>query len=217
MRFTLYTDKTTAQCLSVLNGRLQAKETASRPALDGWIDRNGEFSLKMTRPVAGKFTRTTRLKGHLEREAGVTVVRGIVPGGSSKRDRIIAFAALTVLGVLIALAGRPLLALLLVPVGFWLYIPMAGDYENGPLLLAEVQRALKAKATPPKTTKPATTNGKSAASTTRPAARPATKAAPKPATPRPAPKPAAPPRPLDDEDDEEDEYRVDEDAQPRLM
>lgn len=216
MRFTLYTDKTTAQCLSAINGRLQAKETASRPALDGWIDRNGEFSLKVTRPVIGKFARTTRLKGHLERESGVTVVRGVVPGGSSKRERIIALIALAVLGALIGLAGRPLLALLLVPVGFWLYIPMAGDYENGPLLLLEVQRALKAKSTPPKPAKGAANNGKSAAST-RPITKATTQAGPKPAGARPAPKPVPPPRPAPDDEDEAEVYSVDEDAQPRLI
>lgn len=207
MRFTLYTEKTVPQCLSSINGRLQAKETATRPALDGWIDRSGEFSLKVTRPVIGKFQRTTRLKGHIERATGVTVIHGIVPGGSSRRERVIGLGALVVMGLLIALAGRPLLALLLVPVGFWLYIPMAGDYENGPLLLNEVQRALKAKTTPPKPAKGAPTPTSKSPAPTR-------TTAPKPPPRSPAPKPVVVP---DDDDEDEDSFRIDEDAQPRMF
>ncbi|MFN8379857.1 MAG: hypothetical protein U0452_14430 [Anaerolineae bacterium] len=213
MRFTLYTEKTVPQCLTAINARLQAKETATRPGLDGWIDRNGEFALKVTRPVVGKFQRTTRLKGHIERESGVTVIRGIVPGGSGPRERIIGLGALAVMGALIALTGQPLLAMLLIPVGFWLYIPMVGDYENGPLLLNEVQRALKAKATPPRPMKGAATPAGKAGPTPRSSSK--TTSAAKPARPSP-PKPALVPDD-DMEDDEEDSYEVDEDAQPRLL
>ena len=212
MRFTLYTEKTVAQCLTAINARMQAKETATRPALDGWIDRNGEFALSVTRPVVGKFQRTTRLKGQIEREAGLTIVRGIVPGGSSPRERIVGLGALAVMGGLIALTGQPLLAMLLIPVAFWLYITMVGDYENGPLLLGEVQRALKARATPPKLAKNATAPASKSGASTRAAARPP--AAAKPAR-SPAPKPAFVPD--DDEDDEEDAFEVDEDAQPRMF
>ncbi|MBL8144809.1 MAG: hypothetical protein JNL34_00375 [Anaerolineae bacterium] len=213
MRFTLYTDKTVAQCLTAINARMQAKETATRPALDGWIDRNGEFALKVTRPVIGKYRRTTRLKGHIEREAGMTVVRGIVPGGSGPRERIVGLGALAVMGGLIALTGQPLLAMLLIPVAFWLYITMVGDYENGPLLLSEVQRALKAKATPPKPGKNAATPAPKSASAARSVTR--TPASAKAARP-PAAKPALTPDD-DDEDDEEDAFEVDEDAQPRMF
>lgn len=212
MRFTLYTEKTVPQCLSSINTRMQAKETANRPALDGWIDRNGEFSLKVTRPVVGKFQRTTRLKGQVERETGITVIRGIVPGGSSPRERVIGLGALAVVGVLIALMGQPLLAMLLIPAGFWLYIPMVGDYTNGPLLLGEVQRTLKAKPTPPKPTKSTAAPAAKAASSARPPAK--TTAAAK--APRPAPKLTYM---ADDEDDEDedDSYEVDEDTQARLF
>ncbi len=215
MRFTLYTEKTVPQSMSAINGRLQAKETASRPALDGWIEAGGGFSLQVTMPVIGKFGRTTRLKGHVERQPGITVVRGVVPGGSSPRERVVALGALALLGVLIAAAGSPLLALLLIPGGFVLYLPMAGDYANGPLLVNEVQRTLKAKTTPPKTAKPgAGLNGKSGSSS-RAAPKPAHPAS-KPAT-RTAPKPAPKPVPDEDDDDEDEVIAVDEDSQPRLL
>ena len=219
MRFTLYTEKTVPQCLSAINSRLQAKGTATRPDLDGWIDRSGEFSLGVTQPVIGKFQRTTRLKGRLERQSGYTVVTGTVPGGSNPRERWVGIGALVVMGLLVALAGKPLIALLLFPVGFWMYIPMVGDYANGPLLLTELQRALKAKATPPKAAKPATspaTRSKAATPSARSSARSTSAGtSTRTAAPRPAPKPA-PVLSADDEVDDEP-YEVDEDAQPRLL
>lgn len=221
MRFTLYTDKTVPQCLSALNGRMQAKETATRPALDGWIERGGDFALHVTQPVFGKFVRTTRLNGHIERQPGITVVRGTVSFGSSPRERVVALGVLAVLGLVIAVGGQPLLSLLLIPVGLWMYIPMAGDFVNGPLLLSEVQRSLKAKATPPKPAKAA--NASRSATPARAPAR-TSSAASKPArpAPRPAPKPAPKPSssffaPGDDDADEDAPPPVNEDVQPRLM
>ncbi|HYO87066.1 MAG TPA: hypothetical protein VER79_00370 [Candidatus Limnocylindrales bacterium] len=215
MRFTLYTEKTVPQSLSALNARLQAKETASRPELDGWIERGGDFSLQVTIPVLGKLARTTRLNGHIERQPGITVVRGNVPGGSGPRERVVALGALAGMGLLIAVAGSPLLTLLLVPVGLMLYIPMAGDYVHGPLLVSEVQRTLKAKATPPKTAKPAAGTASRSSTSTRAAPKPARPAS-KPAS-RPAPKPAARPAPDEDEEDANVVIPVDEDSQPRLL
>lgn len=222
-RFTLYSEKTVSQCLSALNGRMQAKETATRPALGGWIERGGDFALHVTQPAFGKFVRTTRLNGHIERQSGITVIKGTVSFGSSPRERAVALGVLAMLGLVIAVGGQPLLALLLIPVGLWMYIPMVGDYTNGPLLLSEVQRALKAKTAPPR---PARATGASKASasardTQRPASKPA-RSASKPA-PRPVAKPATPPArsylepDKDDAADEDAPPPVNEDVQPRLM
>jgi hypothetical protein len=218
VRFTLYTEKTVPQCLSAINARLQAKGTPTRPGLDGWIDRSGEFSLGVTQPVIGKFQRTTRLKGRLERQSGYTVITGVVPGGSNPRERWVGLGALVVMGLLVALAGKPLIALLLIPVGFWMYIPMVGDYVNGPLLLTELQRALKAKATPPKASDPAAapaTRKSSATASRTPGRTPSATGSTRTSVPRPAPKPA--PILSADEDDDDDSFTVDEDAQPRLL
>lgn len=212
MRFTLYTDKTVPQSLSAINARMQAKETASRPGLDGWIERSGDFSLQVTLPVLGKLSRTTHLRGQVERQPGITLVHGNVSMGAGPRERAVALGALAIVGVVVAAAGSPLLALLLAPVGLMLYIPMAGDHRNGPLLVSEIQRTLKAKTTPPKAAKPAH-NGANKGGTQARAAKPAQPAR-KPAA-RPAPKPPA--KPVLAQDDDDGRIVVDEDSQQRLL
>lgn len=213
MRFTLYTDKTVPQSLSAINARMQAKETASRPGLGGWIERDGEFSLQVTMPVLGKLARTTHLRGQIERQPGVTVIHGNVSMGAGPRERAAALGALAIIGLVVAATGNPLLALLLAPAGLMLYIPMAGDHRNGPLLVSEIQRTLKAKTTPPKVAKPANGNPNKAGVQARAAARPAQPAR-KSAT-RPAPKPAVKLAPPEDEGD--GRIVIDEDSQPRLL
>jgi hypothetical protein len=223
VRFTLYTEKHVPQALAAIHERLQAKETAARPALHGWIERDGDFALQVSQPVLGKLQRTTQLKGHIERQPGVTVVQGTVPTGSGPRERIVALGALAALGLVIAAMGSPLLALLLVPAGLILYLPMAGDYQNGPLLVSEVQRALKAKATPPKSAKPAANGTGKSSGPARAAAKPAKaasrapgKAPARPATP--APKPPSPARPRNaDEGEDERPAPAPDDSQARLF
>jgi hypothetical protein len=219
VRFTLYTEKHVPQALAAIHERLQAKETASRPALHGWIERDGDFALQVTLPVLGKLSRTTQLKGHIERQPGVTIVHGTVPMGSSPRERIVALAALAAFGLMIAAAGSPLLGLLLVPAALILYIPMAGDYQNGPLLVSEVQRALKAKATPPKTVKAAASGTGKANAPARAAAKPAkapTKAPARAAAPVPKP-PAPSPRRDAHEGEAESPTPAADDSQTRLF
>lgn len=209
MQFEYYTEKTIAQCLTALNARMQAKPTSTRPALDGWVEKSGGFSLGVTMPVIGRFKRTTYLQAKLARQGSVTQISGSVSSGIPRDGQILVYAALSVVVLVMALSGS-IYGWLLVPFGALLYIPMKGDDTNSTLLLDELQKTLKARAKPPRKAgdapaKPRTsaraasaasagkrpTAGKSSASGTR-ASSP--KSAPaKPAAPRPAPTPASAP------------------------
>ncbi|MCC6804388.1 MAG: VirB3 family type IV secretion system protein [Anaerolineae bacterium] len=172
MRFVFYTEKTIPQCMTAINDRMQVKATSTRPALDGWVEKGGAFALSLSSPVIGKFTRRTTLKAQAERESGITIIRGSVPGGAPREGQAIVFIALVLVALIIVSSGNILVGLLLLPVAAYLYIPLHGDYRNSDVLLDEVQKTLKAKLTPPKALQPA-------APSAAPAKKPAT--APKPA------------------------------------
>lgn len=150
MRFTLYTKKTVRECMSAINDRMQARATRTRPALDGWIEKGGKFSLAVTSKVAGRFSRRTRLRAVAERQSGVTVIRGYVPHGVPRRGVLVIMGAVIIMGFLIALSGNALLGLVAAVLGMALYIPLTGDYDNSEILMKEIRRALKAKDKPPK-------------------------------------------------------------------
>ncbi len=197
MQFVFYSEKTVAQCLTAINARMQVKETATRPALDGWVEKGGSFSISLTTPVIGKFTRRTALKAKVERESGVTVIRGSVPNGASREGQAVVFAALALVALIIFANGNALVSLLLLPFAAYLYIPMHGDYLNSAVLVDEMQKTLKAKPKPPKKTAEtkATASAKAvpvaAKATTSAATKAVRAAAPKPVA-KPAAKPAAP-------------------------
>lgn len=182
MRFVFYTEKTIPQCMTAINERMQVKATSTRPALDGWVEKGGAFALSLTSPVIGKFTRRTTLKAQAERESGITIIRGSVPGGAPREGQAIVFIALVLVALIIISSGNILVGLLLLPVAAYLYIPLHGDYRNSDVLLDEVQKTLKAKLTPPKALQPAAPSAapaKKPASASKPAK--TTTAAAKPA------------------------------------
>ena len=146
MRFVLYTDKTVAQCMTALNSRMQAK--GSR--LDGWVEKNGHFSLSTSCSVARRFWRRTHLRGTASREDGYTVIKGYVPDGVSRQGQMVIFGALLLIGVVLAASGNLLPAVIAVFATGALYIPLTGDRINSTVLMSEVQRTLGAKATPPR-------------------------------------------------------------------
>lgn len=196
MRFTYYTEKTVAQCMSAMNERLQQKGTSSRPGLEGWVEKNGNFSVAVTTKVARRFPRTTRLQGKAERLGGMTLVKGSVADGVALKERIIIVAVLAIIGVFIMTTGNLLPGVVVIGAGVLLNIPLAGDYQNSQFLTGEVQRTLKAKETPPVAARK-TAEVKRAAVPKKPAAAKKTAAA-KPATAKkttPAAKPAAAPKP----------------------
>lgn len=149
MQFTYYTEKTVAQCMSALNERLQQKGTASRPGLDGWVEKSGNFSLAVSSKVAKRFPRTTRLQGKAERLGGMTVIKGSVADGVTPREQIVIVGALALVGLFIISTGNLLPGLIAIAAGVALNIPLMGDYQNSQILTNEVQRTLKARTTPP--------------------------------------------------------------------
>ncbi len=194
MRFVLYSEKTVTQCLTAINARMHVKETSTRPALDGWVEKGGAFSIIMTAPVVGKFKRRTALTAKVERQAGITVIQGSVPSGVSRDGQAVIFIALALVALAMMGSGNVLFGLLLLPFAAYLYIPLHGDYLNSSVLVDEVERTLKAKAKPPKKLAEGKSSAARAASGTRTAAKPPAKtAAPKraPAKPAAAKNPAA--------------------------
>ncbi|GAB4309420.1 MAG: hypothetical protein Kow00117_02770 [Phototrophicales bacterium] len=152
MRFTLYTERTVSQCIKDLQARLEQKGTKSRPELDGWIKKGGDFSIAVTTKVAGRFAKTTRLSGSMERDKGVTIIEGYVSDGVSPFWlMVLAILLLVVCGVIFA-SGERMLAMVVFVLGLAAYIPLRGDYINSDILLIEVEKTLKASPKPPKIT-----------------------------------------------------------------
>lgn len=151
MQFTLYTEKTVAQCISALNERIAAHPTATRPAIDGWVQKKGgRFSLGISTPVLLGIRRRTRLTGEITRESGVTVIRGDVSDGVGPRGQMLILSGMIAIAILSLFQQQVLLAGgLLIGAGA-LYVVMKGDYQNSDRLLLEIERVLKATPKPPK-------------------------------------------------------------------
>lgn len=148
MRFVLFTDKTTHQCMKALHERMQATETKSRPALDGWIEKSGSFSISLQRRVMGKFTRRTRLRGTAERESGTTVIRGFVPEGVSKEWLTVIGIAVAALAGYMFFNGQLVFAIIILVGGAAMMMSLWGDHRNHDVLLYELEKTLKAKPAP---------------------------------------------------------------------
>ena len=157
MRFVLYTDKSVAQCMTALNARMQAKSSR----LDGWVEKNGRFSLSTSCRIARRFTRRTHLRATASRNEGYTVIRGYVPDGVSREGQAVIYGALLLVGVVLVASGNLLPAVIAVFATGALYIPLTGDHINSDMLVGEVQRALGAKFTPPKKTAKANVSSQS--------------------------------------------------------
>jgi len=174
LRFTLYTDKTVAQCLSAVNQRVRG---GTRAGLEGWTEKSGAFSLAVSTRVARRFARKTRLQATLEREGGVTIIRGFVPDGVGRQGQIVIFGALLVVWFLLLAGGNALLAIIAVISGAWLFIPLTGDHHNSTVLMRELRSLLKAKDTPPskKPTQPKSAAARTPTPASRPTAFPSTR------------------------------------------
>ncbi|MCU0513266.1 MAG: hypothetical protein MUE40_11935 [Anaerolineae bacterium] len=149
MKFELYTAKNIKQCVSALNERLQQPESRSRPALVGQADKSGTFALALSSQVAGGFRRTTRLRGHLERDGSVTIVRGSVSEGIPRERVRLVLVAVAAVAFIIILNGQTLLGIFAALIGAGMYIPLVGDHDNSARLLKELRRTLDAKDRPP--------------------------------------------------------------------
>lgn len=145
MHFEYYTEKTVSQCMLALNERLHQRGGK----LEGWVEKGGHFALVHHSTVMKRFTRSTRLTGHVEKGSGITVVRGFVPDGADPRNRAIIYGILVLIGVFLVLSGFTLPGLLAIAAPLPLNIPLEGNYNNSQYLIGEVQRTLKARPTLP--------------------------------------------------------------------
>lgn len=147
MQFVLYTEKTVSQSMLALNERLHNKSGK----LDGWTEKSGSFSIAVTCNVMRRFNRTTRLEGRIERENNLTVIRGHVSEGADLQRRAVIYGLLVLAGAFFFLRASVLPGVIALLAPLALNIPLEGDNINSQFLMAEVQRTLKAKETPPKT------------------------------------------------------------------
>ena len=150
MRFVMYTDKSVSQTMSAINERLHVPPSKSRPQLDGWVEKSGRFAIGVRSELQLRLSRKTYLQGKAERQGSVTVVEGNVPGGVSREGQLVIFVAMLLVGLLLYTQGYAMFALVVVAVGAALYVPLRGDYQNSEILLAELQKTLNARLTPPK-------------------------------------------------------------------
>ncbi len=77
-------------------------------------------------------------------------MNGTVAGGVNSHGRMIIIGALVVVAMALTLSGSPVLGAVFIPASFWIYVPLKGDYHNSAVLIGEIQKALKARSTPPK-------------------------------------------------------------------
>lgn len=147
MNFVLFTEKSVNECMKDLHERLQAK---SRYNLDGWFEKNGRFSISVTTNVIGRFPRQTRLTATAAKEDGITVIRGFVPHGLPRERVLLVLGTVFALAVYMFLQGQVIIALGVLVGGGFLGVPLWGDYRNHDVLLAELEKTLKARPNPPK-------------------------------------------------------------------
>jgi hypothetical protein len=149
MEFQLYSSKNIKQCTQAITERLKVPGTKARPAFIGNVDKEGKFTLAVTTPVFRTVQRTTRLRGTLEKQGNLTVIRGYVPHGVP-RDRIpLIMGAASMVSLLIMANGQIIVGLLTLLVGAGLYIPLVGDSQNSATLIKDLKRTLEAKDNPP--------------------------------------------------------------------
>lgn len=152
MRFELYSDKTLPQCIAALQERMQVKGTPSRPAISGWTEKDGRFSLASSSPVVGNFNRMTRLRGKIEKDKGFTRITGFVPDGLDRRTQIILFGVTVAVCGLMVLSGLLFLGIVIALAALAFYVPLMGDYTNSDYLMKELKKTLGTKSSPPKVT-----------------------------------------------------------------
>ncbi len=155
MEFTLYTDKSVAQCMTAITERMQAKATSTRPEMMGSIEKGGRFTLSVSSYVFGFIPRSTRLTATAQRDGGSTVIRGHVADGVTPQWRKILGVVLGIVCFVLILSGQAVLALVALFMGTAAYVPFIGDYQNSETLLLELEKTLKAAPKSPAKKEPA--------------------------------------------------------------
>lgn len=148
MRFVLYTELTVRQCATSLTERMEAKETKSRPAVDGKVEKGGKFTISTRQSVIASIKHTTRLRATAERSSGMTTITGYVPSGVPRHKVGIVMAAIAFVGLVMIANGNGLLGIVALAMAPAIYVPLVGDYDNGTFLYNELKKATKGKLKP---------------------------------------------------------------------
>lgn len=166
MDFTLYSEKSAADCIKALSDRLLQSETPTRPALNGSVNKNGKFRLTLRQKVLAGITHETWIEGEISKEQNITLIRGRVPDGAPPdRQRLVAIA-IPVSGVIMLLREQAVMAVVVMGLLMLWFIMLRGDYMGSDRLLLELEKNLKASPKPPKSL--TQQNGGSAAKATAP-------------------------------------------------
>lgn len=150
MNFILYSEKAATDCIKALTERLHQSETPTRPSLDGFVHKNGNFKIGLEQPVFRQLKRKTWIEGQIVKEGALTLIRGHVPEGAAPQRQKFVGAIIPIAGVLLILRGDLLLALLAMILIGYVLITLRGDYFNSDRLLMELEKHLKASPKPPK-------------------------------------------------------------------
>lgn len=148
MRFTLYTSKSIKECVSALGERIQEKETKTRPAISGEVDKDGDFIWQTQRKVWG-IARQTRMTGHLKRENNSTFIYGFVHEGIAPKQIYIVMGGGLLMAALFFFSGQGIGGILLGIISVLTYPYFVGDYHNSQYLLKELKKTLNSKDKPP--------------------------------------------------------------------
>jgi hypothetical protein len=148
MKIELFTNKTVKQCTTELNARFEEKETKSRPAVGGYVEKGGNFMLTTSGRVLF-LNRVTRLKGTLTKEKDLTLIQGYVSDGVPTEKVGIIMLALGFVALTMLLKGQAIFAILVGAIAVGAYITLIGDYTNSTYLLKELKRMTGAKDKPP--------------------------------------------------------------------
>ena len=149
MRFEYYSELTPAKCASALKERMKQSETASRPAMTGKVDKNG-FAITITTPVIGNRRRSTSMKATFERDKNITVIKGYVNTGATRRQQIMVFVGGLLVGLALIARGLFIQGVVIIAIGAIFYIPLQGDAQNSDYLIKQIRSLLKAKTRDPR-------------------------------------------------------------------
>lgn len=149
MRFEYYSDLTPAKCVSAMKDRMSQSETATRPAVTGNVDKDG-FAISITTDVIGNFRRTTSMKATFDRDKGTTVINGFVNTGATHQQQIIVYIGALLIGLGLIITGYFIQGVVVIALGFWLYVPLQGDAKNSDYLIKQIRSVLKAKTRDPR-------------------------------------------------------------------
>lgn len=150
MNFILYTEKSLNDCMKALTDRLLQSETPTRPALDGYVQKNGKFKIGIEQVVFRQLKRKTWVEGQMVKDGTLTVIRGQVPEGATPERQKWVGALIPIAGLMMVIRGELLLGLVAMLLIGYVLITLRGDYFNSDRLLVELEKNLKASPKPPK-------------------------------------------------------------------